>query len=269
MKTYIVDSFTNEAFKGNPAGVCFPVDEIGDERMLNIAREFGLSETAFVWGTDKADTYKIRYFSPKKEIPLCGHATLASAKVLLSNKGGGEYIHFITGENLDLFITRDGQEIIMEFPVYQTVDIDVPESILKALGLSALINKTYSEKNKIILLEISDSDILAALKPDFKALVNSYSGINGVVVTASSKTPSYDYHYRYFWPWAGTDEDPVTGGIQTFLANYWGKKLGKTQMKAFQSSGRTGFMSLELKDNKVFLKSEAVIILEGNLVNND
>lgn len=268
MKTYIVDSFTNEAFKGNPAGVCFPVDEIGDERMLNIAREFGLSETAFVWETDKAGTYKIRYFSPKKEIPLCGHATLASAKVLFRNKRA-ERIHFITGENLDLFITRDGDEITMEFPVYQTIDIDVPEVVLKALGLSGITHKAYSEKNKIILLEIGDSDTLASLKPDFKALVNSHSGINGVLVTAPSKTPDYDYHYRYFWPWAGTDEDPVTGGIQTFLANYWGKKLGKIQMKAFQSSSRTGFMSLELKDNKVFLKSEAVIILEGNLVNND
>ncbi|MBS1530474.1 MAG: PhzF family phenazine biosynthesis protein [Bacteroidetes bacterium] len=265
MKTYIVDSFTTEAFKGNPAGVCFPNENISDEIMLNIAREFGLSETAFVRETNEADTFRIRYFSPKKEIPLCGHATLASAKVLFSSRGG-ERIHFITGQNLDLFITRENEEIIMEFPVYQTVDTDVPNAVLEALGLSSITNKAYSEKSKIILLEIADSDILAKLKPDFKALVNSYSGINGVLVTAQSKNPEHDYHYRYFWPWAGTDEDPVTGGVQTFLANYWGKKLGKSKMKAFQSSSRTGFMSLELKNDKVFLRSEAVIILEGNLL---
>jgi PhzF family phenazine biosynthesis protein len=265
MKTYIVDSFTTEAFKGNPAGVCFPGRDLSDEKMLNVAREFGLSETAFVWDTNKDNTYRIRYFSPKIEIPLCGHATLASAKVLFRNNGG-EHIHFITGHHVDLFITRENEEIIMEFPVYETIDVNVPDAVLKALGLSAISNKAYSEKNKIILLEIADSDTLAALKPDFKALVNSYSGINGVLVTAPSKNPEHDYHYRYFWPWAGTDEDPVTGGIQTFLANYWGKKLGKTKMKAFQSSNRTGFMNLELKNDKVFLRSEAVIILEGNLV---
>lgn len=265
MKTYTVDSFTKEAFKGNPAGVCFPLTDISDQKMLDIANELGLSETAFVWAADNENTYRIRYFSPKKEIPLCGHATLASAKVLFKIYGG-DRIHFITGENLELFIAREHDEIIMEFPTYETIPIEVPNSILNALGLSAIVNSAYSERNKIILLEINSADALASLKPDFKALVNSYKGINGVLVTASSNMPAYDYHYRYFWPWAGTDEDPVTGGVQTFLANYWGKKLGKTNMKAFQSSKRTGTMDVELKGDKVLLKSQAVIIFEGNLL---
>jgi PhzF family phenazine biosynthesis protein len=265
MKTYIVDSFTDQPFKGNPAGVCFLTDALSEGKMLSIAREFGLSETAFVQPTDKPDTYNIRYFSPKKEIPLCGHATLASAKVIF-NTTDLTKIHFITGENLDLFITREAGEIIMEFPVYETVGINVPGEMLKALGITEIVNSAYSEKNKIILLEIDDSDYLAGLKPDFKALVDSYSGINGILVTALSKSVDFDYHYRYFWPWAGTDEDPVTGGVQTFLANYWFKKLGKKIMKAFQSSSRTGSMTLELKDGKIFLKSQAGIILEGNLV---
>lgn len=265
MRSYIVDSFTSEAFKGNPAGVCFASDELTEERMLLIAQEFGLSETAFIKPTDKADTYHIRYFSPKKEIPLCGHATLASAKVIFE-EGELSHIHFITAENIDLYITRHGDDIQMEFPVYQTEVIEVPDPVLLALGISTAVNTVYSPKNKIILIEIDGTDVLAALKPDFNALVASYTGINGVLVTARSAGDGYDYHYRYFWPWAGTNEDPVTGGVQTFLAPYWGEKLGKTSMKVFQSSARTGYMYIALKDNKVLLKSQAVIILKGELL---
>lgn len=265
MKTYIVDSFTKEAFKGNPAGVCFPDQEITEEKMLTIAREFGLSETAFIQQTDKINTYTIRYFSPKKEIPLCGHATLAAAKVIFKNADKNE-IHFITTEHLDLFITRRNDEIIMEFPVYDTISASVPVVMLQALGLVEITNTAFSIKNKIIILEITDADVLKDLRPDFDALVNSYENINGVLVTAPSNDAVYDYHYRYFWPWAGTNEDPVTGGVQTFLAKYWSERLGKKTMKAYQSSSRTGYMNIELQADKVLLISEAVIILEGNLM---
>src|SRR6185503_16695860 len=115
--------------------------------------------------------------------------------------------------------------------------------------------------SKIILLEISDADQLASLQPDFNALLNSYDNINGVLITAPSNDKEYDYHYRYFWPWAGTNEDPVTGGVQTFLAKYWSERFGKKVMKVFQSSGRTGYMTVELQDEKVLLISQAVIIL--------
>src|ERR1700682_4760077 len=119
MKTYIVDSFTSEHFKGNPAGVCFPEQELSEYQMLHIAQELGCSETAFVVKLGKTDTYTIRYFSPKMEIPLCGHATLASAKVLFKDKEADK-IHFITIENLELVAIKHGEEITMEFPVYDT-----------------------------------------------------------------------------------------------------------------------------------------------------
>lgn len=264
MKTYIVDSFTKEAFKGNPAGVCFPEHTLSDDKMLKIAQELGLSETAFVQQTDKPNTYSIRYFSPKKEIPLCGHATLASAKVLFKHTGEDE-IHFVTASNVNLYITKRNDEIAMEFPVYDTVAATVPDAMLNALGLTSVVNTSFSPTNKIILLEISDADVLASLQPDFTALVHSYNNINGVLVTAPSNNAEYDYHYRYFWPWAGTNEDPVTGGVQTFLAKYWSEKLGKKKMKAFQSSSRTGYMNIELETEKVVLISQAIIVLEGNL----
>lgn len=265
MRSYIVDSFTNEPFKGNPAGVCFPGWDLPKEKMLQIAQEFGLSETAFIWATDKKDIFDIRYFSPKQEMPLCGHATLASAKVIF-NDTGSDNVLFITGENVELKMRRQKDEVIMEFPVYDTSDTNIPYAILEALGLSEVLHASYNANYKIIILEINDPRKLADLRPDFNALIRSYQNIDGVLVTAPSHNKEYDFHYRYFWPWSGTNEDPVTGGVQTFLARYWSKRLNKMKMKAFQSSGRTGYMTVELLDNKVFIYGNARIVLEGNLM---
>jgi PhzF family phenazine biosynthesis protein len=189
METYIVDSFTKEPFKGNPAGVCFPQRELAAEVMLKIAREFGLSETAFVRETSAAGVYAIRYFSPKQEIPLCGHATLAAAKVLFT-KTPQTAIHFITHEQVDLFITRQGDDITMTFPVYDTEAAPVPPALLAALGLPTVVNTAFSPKNRIVLLEIADDRQLAELQPDFSALLQSHTGINGVLVTAPGSTPA-------------------------------------------------------------------------------
>ncbi len=264
IKTYFVDSFTSEPFKGNPAGVCILDDEMGSEKMLKIANEIGFSETAFIKKINDDHLYSIRYFSPKKEIALCGHATLASAKIIFE-KTQASTISFITGENLNLTIGKSDSNIIMEFPIYDTVPLTPPKSVLTSLGLNDVINSSYSPKNKIILLEIADTETLAALNPDFNALIISYENINGVLVTAPSGTDQYDYHYRYFWPWAGTDEDPVTGGVQTFLAKYWSTRLSKKRMNAFQSSQRTGFMTVELNGDKVLIYGTAVIVFEGDL----
>jgi predicted PhzF superfamily epimerase YddE/YHI9 len=117
-------------------------------------------------------------------------------------------------------------------------------------------------------LEIADAGVLAALKPDFTALLKAYENINGVLVTAVSNTPGYDYHYRYFWPWAGTNEDPVTGGVQTFLAGYWSARLKKKTMNAFQSSQRTGSMKVELGNGCVFIYGKAVTVFEGDFLIN-
>lgn len=263
MKIFIVDAFTTAAFKGNPAAVCFPGRQLEHWQMLLIAQELGLSETAFVQPAQQFGVYAIRYFSPKKEIPLCGHATLASAKVIFEATGETT-LHFITVENLDLTITKNHDEITMAFPVYGTIPVEVPSAMLDALGLTFCVNTAFSPKSEIILLEIDNAGVLAALKPDFDALLRTHDKINGVLVTASSNTAEYDYHYRYFWPWAGTNEDPVTGGVQTFLARYWSERLHKKKMRAFQSSSRTGSMNIELQGETVLVSSQAIIMLEGN-----
>jgi len=162
-----------------------------------------------------------------------------------------------------LKIGKTDEKIVMEFPVYDTGEIDVPKAMLDAIGIDKTVNTRFSPKNKIVLIEISGSDTLADLRPDFLALINSYSGINGVLVTAPSSDPDFDFYYRYFWPWAGTNEDPVTGGVQTFLTKYWATKLNKNKLKAFQSSLRTGMMTTELLEGKVLIYGEAVTVFEG------
>ncbi len=264
MKTFIVDSFTDTPFKGNPAGVCISNSQLGDERMLYIAQELNLSETAFLYPLETGGDFSIRYFSPKMEIPLCGHATLASAKVIFSTLKLKE-VHFINIQNLDLSAKESNGQIVLEFPIYGTQPADAPLPLLAALGVKALRNAAYNEETRILLLEIADPQELAGLDPDFTALYRSHSSINGVLVTAGSGTDGYDFHSRYFWPWSGTNEDPVTGGTHTFLAKYWSSRLGKTRMKSFQSSKRTGFMDVELIDGKLQIRGQAVIVFEGQL----
>ena len=264
MKTFFVDSFTNQKFKGNPAAVCLTETQLSSSTMQSIATEIGFSETAFIKKLD-SDTYSIRFFTPRKEIPLCGHATLASSKIIFDLKGINA-VTFINCENVE-FKTRkenDGK-IVMQFPVYDTEEIKVPKLMLDALGITTTVDTRYSPQNKIILIEINNADTLARLSPDFGALIKSYRGINGVLITARSNNTDFDFHYRYFWPWAGTNEDPVTGGVQTFLSKYWAVKLNKNKFKAFQPSLRTGMMSIELFPDKVLIYGEAVTVLEGDL----
>jgi PhzF family phenazine biosynthesis protein len=263
MRTFIVDSFTDTPFKGNPAGVCMIDSQLSDERMLHIAQELNLSETAFLSPLEPG-AFAIRYFSPKMEIPLCGHATLASAKVIFSLQKLNE-VHFINIQGLDLSAREFEGQIVMEFPVYATRPADAPQALLDALGVKAIRNSVYNEETKILLLEIADAEELAGLDPDFVALQRSHNSIKGVLVTAPGGTDGYDFHSRYFWPWSGTNEDPVTGGTHTFLAKYWASKLGKTRMKSFQSSRRTGFMDVELVDDKLLIQAQAVIVFEGRL----
>lgn len=265
IETYIVDSFTDQAFKGNPAGVCLAKDALSEAEMLSIAKELGFSETAFIGALNEEGEYPIRFFSPVMEIPLCGHATLASAKVLFE-KMQQDSLVFSNIQNLKLPIEYDGGFIKMVFPIYGTVPAQVPGELLKALGVTEVKTSEYNAETNILLLEIESAELLKDLKPDFDKLKRSHNEINGVLVTALSAKPEYDFESRYFWPWSGTNEDPVTGGTHTFLAKYWGKKLNKSKMNSFQCSERTGFMEVELlSEKKMTIKSKAQIIFKGEL----
>lgn len=266
IETYIVDSFTDKPFKGNPAGVCVLNQELSNEKMQSIAKELGLSETAFIIQIDEPNKYAIRYFSPIMEIPLCGHATLASSKVLFEINSEMVDIHFKNIQNLDLMIRKSGEKIEMEFPVYETISQNVPDELLNALGIDKISNSEFNKETNILLLEIESSQLLNNLSPNFERLKTSHNSINGVLVTAISERDGFDFESRYFWPWSGTNEDPVTGGTHTFLAKYWSTRLNKKKMNSYQCSERTGFMEVELiDDSRLIIKSEAQIILKGEL----
>ena len=234
--------------------------------MQSIAKELGLSETAFITLLDKPKKYSIRYFSPVMEIPLCGHATLASSKVLFEINPIMTDIHFKNIQNLDLMIKKYKEKIEMEFPVYDTIPQTTPDELLNALGIEKISNSEFNKETNILLIEIESCQLLNNLSPNFQKLKASHNSINGVLVTAISDKNDFDFESRYFWPWSGTNEDPVTGGTHTFLAKYWAIRLNKNKMNSFQCSERTGFMEVELiSDSKLIIKSEAQIILKGEL----
>lgn len=263
MKTYFIDSFTAEKFKGNPAAVCLVETEIEETTMQNIAAEIGFSETAFIQKRENA-VYGIRFFTPYQEIALCGHATLASAKVVFEI-GNMLQLLFVNKDGVRLPIEKVGDKIKMQFPVYNTTSFNTPPDMLQALGFDSVIDSRYNKEMNIVMIEMSDANKLQQLKPDIAGLLKSYKGINGVLITAKSNLNDYDFEYRYFWPWIGTDEDPVTGAVHTFLTPYWSEKLNKKQLKAIQSSQRTGSMETDWQNGTVYIYGQAVQTLEGSL----
>ncbi len=264
MKAFIVDAFTSEAFNGNPAAVCLVETELTEAVMLSIAQEFNLSETAFVRPTNVPGRYSIRYFSPKQEIPLCGHATLASVRVVFA-MNDLQAATFVTTNGVEINMRAIGDLLEMILPSYATVPAEAPAALLSALKITSVVNSEYNAQTSILLLEIKSTCQLAALQPDFLALRRSHDSINGVVVTARCYSGGHDFHSRYFWPWSGTDEDPVTGGTHTFLAGYWAKRLGKDRMRSYQSSRRGGSMEVEPSEDGVTIRASAVIVFDGAL----
>ena len=169
IRTFLVDSFTNDAFKGNPAGVCLPEVAIREELMLSIAKELGYSETAFVSQIDGSNNYIIRFFSPKMEIPLCGYATLPASKVLFHEFESLEHLTFLNIEDFEINIQKLENGIQFVFPKYETEKAEVPLALLESLGISEIQNCELNKETNILLLEIESSLQLRNLKPDFVA----------------------------------------------------------------------------------------------------
>ncbi|GAA0890744.1 PhzF family phenazine biosynthesis protein [Fulvivirga kasyanovii] len=267
ISTYIIDAFTDEAFKGNPAGVCLAESQLPDKTMQAIAGELNLSETAFLLQNEQdKNVFSIRYFTPTVEIPFCGHATLASAKLVLDVLKNDQ-VEFVTGHALHLFAWPEtGGRIKMKFPLYETVDYQTDNSLYHALGISFPVNTRFAKALDMLLIEVENKQLLESLTPDYPQLLASTDTVKEVVVTAKSDDDEYDFYSRCFCPWIGINEDPVTGAAHSVLAKYWGNLLDKKEMKAYQVSKRGGYLQLKItSDTELEVISQAHVVLEGTM----
>jgi PhzF family phenazine biosynthesis protein len=261
VKTFVIDAFTREPFRGNPAGVCLIDSELPVHLMQNIAMELNHSETAFLLH-DHGNVYRIRYYTPTTEIAFCGHATLASSKLLL-HRVGHQSVTFHTHHGLVLEARSKGDEIEMSFPLYDVASVDPSPDLLEAVGVSHPKFAGFSADLKLSLIEIDDVKDLRSLKPDFNRLRLLDTPAQLLVVTCSSQDDGVDFYSRCFCPWIGIDEDPVTGAAHTVLFPYWSKKLGRKNLTAYQASARGGSMTLSTFNNQLLVLSNATIVLEG------
>jgi len=250
-----VDAFADQAFAGNPAAVC-PLDFwLEDEVMQNIALENNLSETAFI--VNRGAYYQIRWFTPQTEIELCGHATLATAWVLM-NKIEKDRTEVVFGSHSgELKVWREGDVYFMDFPVHKPGKCETPKELIKGLGaepLHVLASNYY--------LAIFDSeDTVRQLRPYMKFLKE----LDRIGVIVSSQGNEVDFVSRFFAPALGIPEDPVTGSAHCTLIPYWAERLKKDQMNALQVSHRGGSLQCKLKDDRVIIGGEAKLFMEGTI----
>jgi PhzF family phenazine biosynthesis protein len=259
---YQVDAFTRKLFSGNPAAVCLLAEKKLDEWMHSLAQEMNLSETAFL--LPEADGYRLRWFTPKLEVSLCGHATLASAFVL-AERGDllpGEEVKFYTLSGV-LTAARRDERIELNFPACPTSSDLTKQSLLDALGLQEEDVLATEDSNGRALIEVNGEEIVRQLQPDFIEMAKDTG--RGVIVTSRSDDDRYDFVSRFFAPYAGINEDPVTGSAHCCLAPYWAARLGKNNMFAYQASARGGELEVELDGDRVFLRGHAVTVFEGEL----
>lgn len=250
-----IHSFTKEIYHGNPAGVC-PLDQwIDDESMQRIAAENKLSETAFFVPRD--DHYELRWFTPKVEVDLCGHATLATAYVLFDHLGQeGDTIVFQTKSG-ELTVRKDGEFMIMDFPSRPAVTTDIPDHMITGLGRN--VDKVFKSRDYMVVLE-SEQEV-RELSPNFSEL--ELIDCTGIIVTAPGD--EVDFVSRFFAPKVGVPEDPVTGSAHSTLTPYWAERLGKERLTARQVSDRGGELWCHQAGDRVQIAGHAVLYVKGFL----
>jgi PhzF family phenazine biosynthesis protein len=255
-----VDAFTSEPFSGNPAAVCVLPEERSDAWMQRVAREMNLSETAFL--RPREDGFGLRWFTPAVEVDLCGHATLASAHVLweTGRLAPAEVARFHTRSGL-LTAVKQGDWIELDFPALPDQPSAGPPGLVTALGVEPL----YVGKSRFdVLVELADEQAVLGLRPDFTLLRKV--PVRGVIATAPSASPEWDFVSRFFAPACGVDEDPVTGSAHSCLTVFWARRLKKSRLLARQISARGGVLRVELIGDRVRLQGQAVTVLRGELL---
>ena len=257
MRTSIfqLDAFTTRRFAGNPAAVMPLAAYLEDAQLQAIAAENNLAETAFL--VPERGDYRLRWFTPTTEVPLCGHATLATAAVVMERLEPERQTVVFHSASGPLTVKRTATGYVMDFPVRLSEPIPTPAGLAEALG--AVPGEVFvNEFNYLAVLE--NAQAVRALKPDMPALARMDR--TGVIVTAAGDG-TYDFVSRYFAPAKGIPEDPVTGAAHCMLAPYWAQRLGKTEFRAFQASQRGGEIICRLVRDRVELEGNCVFYLEG------
>ena len=257
-----VDAFATKPFTGNSAAVCLLDKKYNEQWMQSVAAEMNLSETAFVYKQD--NSFNLRWFTPTTEVNLCGHATLAAAHILWQQGwlDPSENAHFHTLSGV-LIAKQYQQEITLDFPTTRLKLATAPIGLLEALQLDQAEVTEVLYNGTDYLVSIEHEEQVRQLQPDFAALKTI--DMRGVIVTSTSADVNNDFISRFFAPAFGIDEDPVTGSAHCALAPFWAKKLGKTNLSAYQASSRGGQLTLCLEQDRVFITGQAITILGGQL----
>jgi PhzF family phenazine biosynthesis protein len=268
MTAYIiqVDSFTNRPFAGNPAAVCLVDAPAPDAWMQNVAAEMNLSETAFVHPLGSGPVFRLRWFTPKVEVDLCGHATLAAAHALWEERllPRTEPARFetrsgrLTAQCEDDWIALDFPAEPVNSPITDSAELDGIAAALGAPVVSAGRNRFD------LLVELADETTVRGLQPDIRGVASF--PVRGIIATSRSSSPGFDFVSRFFAPRVGVDEDPVCGSAHCCLGPFWAAKLGRTELTGHQVSRRGGVVKVRVDGPRVALIGQAVTVLRGELV---
>lgn len=249
MKQYVVDAFTDKVFHGNQAAVCVMEEWLPEETMMNITRENNFSETAFT--VKEGKKYHLRWFTPGGEIDLCGHATLATAFVILNYyEEGAQQVVFTTLSG-NLTVRKNNELLEMEFPAYDLKKVDVTADMENAIGAHPVA--AYMERD--LLCVFDDEGVVRNMSPD----LDKIKGLDGLLLQVTAPGKEYDCISRSFAPKLNVSEDPVCGSGHCHIVPYWASTLNKNELVAYQASERGGTLYCRLDGNKVFLSGKAAL----------
>jgi PhzF family phenazine biosynthesis protein len=258
MKFWQVDAFTNKIFRGNPAAVFIFDDNPEDSLLQNIATEMNVSETAFVIGND---SLIIRWFTPQKEVNLCGHATLAAAHILWENNIFSDNQIVFQSKSGPLIVSKSGSEYTLDFPSQVAIEKkEYHELVHEIIGIAPEFVGSNGEDCMVV---VKDDHVLRNLSPDYRKICMLEE--RGLIVTSKDTSGKYDYVYRAFFPKLSVPEDPVTGSANTCLAPYWSKYSLNQKLEAAQLSQRGGTLRVEVEENRVLISGEAITVIEGEM----
>lgn len=259
-----VDAFTDVPFKGNPAAVCIMDHPLEASQMQAIALEMNLAETAFLYPPDDQGERRIRWFTPAIEVPLCGHATLASGHVLLASGAVSPIVFHSASGPLTVY-REDGGAVRLDFPATDTAPLPPPPGLLEALGIEHA--EAIEAGGHVMIVRVETQADVQRVRPNFSDLAAVDVGkVLVLAVTAPADSDDLDFVSRVFAPWAGIDEDPVTGLAHTGLTPYWVARFGRNTLRAEQISSRGGQLTVRVEGDRVHLIGYSVTVAEGTIL---